>query len=58
MYLHFLTRCAIILWLSGNFTPTENEGRRHSDVVNDYIHPCCTFALSDLVIEVPGEYLK
>ena len=40
------------------FTPTENEGRRHSDVVNDYIHPCCTFALSDLVIEVPGEYLK
>ena len=40
------------------FTPAENEGRRHSDVVNDYIHPCCTFALSDLVIEVPGEYLK
>ncbi|MBE6919086.1 MAG: iron-sulfur cluster-binding domain-containing protein [Ruminococcaceae bacterium] len=40
------------------FTPAENEGRRHSDVVNDYIHPCCTFALSDMVIEVPGEYLK
>ena len=40
------------------FTPAENEGRRHSDVVNDYIHPCCTFALSDLVIEVPGEFLK
>ena len=40
------------------FTPAENEGRRHSDVVNDYIHPCCTFALSDLVVEVPGEYLK
>ena len=40
------------------FTPKENEGRRYSDVVNGYIHPCCTFALSDLVIEVPGEYLK
>ena len=40
------------------FTPAENEGRRHSDVVNNYIHPCCTFALSDMVIEVPGEFLK
>ncbi|MBR5572129.1 MAG: iron-sulfur cluster-binding domain-containing protein [Oscillospiraceae bacterium] len=40
------------------YTPAENEGRRHSDVVNGYIHPCCTFALSDMVIEVPGEYLK
>ena len=45
--------------VSGSFfTPAENEGRRHSDVENDYIHPCCTFALSDLVIEVPGEFLK
>ena len=40
------------------FSPKENEGRRYSDVVNGYIHPCCTFALSDMVIEVPGEYLK
>ena len=40
------------------FSPKENEGRRHSDIVNDYIHPCCTFALSDMVIEVPGEFLK
>ena len=40
------------------FTPAENEGRRHSDIVNDYIHPCCTFPLSDMVIEVPGEFLK
>ena len=40
------------------YSPKENEGRRHSDIVNDYIHPCCTFALSDMVIEVPGEFLK
>ena len=40
------------------FCPAENEGRRHSDVVNGYIHPCSTFALSDVVLEVPGEYWK
>jgi ferredoxin-NADP reductase len=40
------------------FTPAENEGRRHSDIVHDYIHPCCTFPLSDMVVEVPGEFLK
>ena len=40
------------------FTPAENEGRRHSDIVHNYIHPCCTFPLSDMVIEVPGEFLK
>ena len=40
------------------FTPAENEDRRHSDIVHDYIHPCCTFPLSDMVIEVPGEFLK
>lgn len=40
------------------FTPMENEGRRYSDAVSGYIHPCSTFALSDAVIEIPGEYLK
>ena len=40
------------------FTPAENEGRRHSDIVHNYIHPCCTFPLSDMVVEVPGEFLK
>ncbi|MDO4493984.1 MAG: FAD-binding oxidoreductase [Clostridia bacterium] len=39
------------------FAPEENEGRRYSDIVHGYIHPCSTFALSDLTIEVPGEYL-
>lgn len=40
------------------FVPEENEGRRHSDITNGYIHPCASFALSDLVLEVPGEYLS
>lgn len=40
------------------YCPAENEGRRHSDIVNGYIHPCSTFALSDIVLEVPGEYWK
>ncbi len=40
------------------FCPAENEGRRYSDVENGYIHPCSTFALSDVVLEVPGEYWK
>ena len=39
------------------YVPEENEGRRYSDTVNGYIHPCCSFPLSDIVIEVPGEYL-
>ena len=45
--------------VSGSFfTPAENEGRRYSDIENDYIHPCCSFPLSDMVIEVPGEFLS
>ena len=38
------------------YCPAENEGRRHSDIVNGYIHPCSTFAVSDIVLEVPGEF--
>lgn len=38
------------------FVPEENEGRRFSDIQFNYIHPCASFATSDLVIEVAGEY--
>ena len=38
------------------FVPAENEGRRFADIEFNYIHPCASFATSDLVIEVPGEY--
>ena len=40
------------------YCPAENEGRRHSDVMSGYIHPCSAFALSDVVLEVPGEYWR
>ena len=50
------SRCRSKLVSGEVYCPAENEGRRHSDVVNGYIHPCSTFALSDIVIEVPGEF--
>lgn len=41
------------------YVPEENDdGRRWSDKQNGYIHPCASFALSDLVLEVPGSYIK
>ncbi len=44
--------------LSGEvFVPADAEYRRWGDKEHGYIHPCCSFATSDLVIEVPGEYL-
>lgn len=43
--------------LSGKyFAPAENENRRWADIHWDYIHPCATFPVSDMVIEVPAEY--
>ena len=43
--------------ISGDyFAPEENESRRYSDRVTDNIHPCVTFPVSDMVIEVPAEY--
>lgn len=41
---------------SGRFG-ADRPGLRLVDVDHGYIHPCCTFTLSDLTIEVPGEYL-
>lgn len=44
--------------LSGQvYIPKENEGRRYSDIEHGYLHPCASFPISDLEIEVPGEYL-
>ncbi len=39
------------------YVPAENEYRRWADVEYSYIHPCASFPTSDLVLEVPGEYL-
>ena len=38
------------------FIPEENDGRRHADISNNYIHPCSSFLLSDAHIDVPGVY--
>jgi len=39
------------------YVPADNDGRRWGDKEYGYIHPCASFPTSDLVIEVPGEYL-
>ena len=40
------------------FIPEETDGRRWADKEHDYIHPCASFPISDLVLEVAGEYLE
>ena len=43
--------------ISGDyFAPDANESRRYSDRTTDNIHPCVTFPVGDMVIEVPAEY--
>ena len=39
------------------FVPEESDFRRWADKKHRYIHPCATFPCSDMVIEVPFEYL-
>ena len=40
--------------LSGEvFIPEDTDGRRAQDKLDGYIHPCATFAVSDLSIEMP-----
>ena len=41
--------------LSGDvFIPEDTDGRREADKLLGYIHPCATFATSDLFIEMPN----
>ena len=35
------------------YVPKSVDGRREADLIYGYIHPCCSFPLSDLVMEVP-----
>ena len=40
--------------ISGDvYIPASVDGRRKADKLYGYIHPCCTFPLSDLAIDVP-----
>lgn len=42
--------------LSGEvYIPASMDKRRLSDVTRNYIHPCVTFPLSDLSLDVPGQ---
>ena len=44
--------------ISGNvYVPEKTDGRRRADIEFNYIHPCSTFAMSDVVIEVPASTL-
>lgn len=38
------------------YVPKKTDGRREADKDFGYFHPCSSFAKSDLVIEVPGQY--
>lgn len=55
-------RCGECGWcrsklVSGDvFVPKENDIRRWADAAYGYIHPCSSFPLSDIVIELPGVY--
>ncbi len=43
--------------LSGSvFIPEKTDGRREADKEFGYIHPCAAFPLSDVEVEVPGQY--
>lgn len=45
--------CRSLLKSGEVFTPEKLEHRRKADLDYGYIHPCCTFPLSDVEIEVP-----
>ncbi len=40
------------------YVPEKTDGRRAADVEFDYIHPCSSFAMSDIVLEVPSSTMK
>jgi ferredoxin-NADP reductase len=35
------------------YVPVSVDGRRKADLQYGYVHPCCTFALSDIYLDVP-----
>ena len=40
------------------YIPEKTDGRRRADVEFNYIHPCSSFAMSDIVLEVPNSTVK
>ena len=45
--------CHSLLMKGEVYCPKSREHRREADFSFNYIHPCCTFPLSDIEIEVP-----
>ena len=39
------------------YVPEKTDGRRAADIEFDYIHPCSSFAMSDVVLDVPASTL-
>lgn len=39
------------------YVPEKTDGRRRADIEFNYIHPCSSFAMSDIVIDVPASTL-
>ena len=45
--------------LSGRvYVPERTDGRRRADIEFGYIHPCSSFAMSDLVLDMPNGTVK
>jgi len=42
----------------GTFFIAGEDSRRYADKESNHIHPCITYPTSDMVIEVPGEYIE
>ena len=40
------------------YIPEVTDGRRWAEKEYGYVHPCSTFPLSDVSLEVPGEYIR
>ena len=40
------------------FVPEKTDGRRRADIEFGYIHPCASFPMSDIVLDVPNSTLK
>ena len=46
--------CHSLLLEGEVYSPKKLEHRREADIDFNYIHPCCTFPLTDIVIDVPS----
>ena len=44
--------------LGRGLCPEKTDGRRRADIEFGYIHPCASFPMSDIVLDVPNSTLK